>query len=86
MNKVVIADAGPLIAFARLHRIDLLPQVFKQVFVTDIVFAECTGRPDFPESALITEAVAKGLLKLCNAPDFSAYAQKLMLERLAPLQ
>lgn len=77
MNKVVIADAGPLIAFARLRRIDLLPQVFKQVFVADIVFAECTGRPDFLESALITEAVAKGQLKLCAAPDFSAYAQKI---------
>ena len=49
MNKLVIADAGPLIAFARLHQINLLPQIFGRVLVTDIVFAECAGRLDFPE-------------------------------------
>lgn len=77
MNKVVIADAGPLIALARLHRIGLLPQVFKQVLVTDIVFAECAGRTDFPESALIRKALEEKKLELCTAPDFSAFAQKI---------
>lgn len=77
MNKLVIADAGPLIAFARLHQIGLLPQIFDRVFVTDVVFAECAGRADFPESPLIREAVYKKQLELCTAPDFSAYAQKI---------
>ncbi len=77
LNKVVIADAGPLIAFARLHQISLLPQVFGRVLVTDIVFAECAGRSDFPESALIHEAVTMKQLELCAAPDFSAFAQKI---------
>ena len=77
MSKIVIADAGPLIAFARLHQLDLLPQIFDRVFVTDIVFAECAGRADFPESPLIRKAVDKKQLVLCTAPDFSAYAQKI---------
>lgn len=77
MNKVVIADAGPLIAFARLRQIGLLPQVFGRVLVTDAVFAECAGRSDFPESALIQEAVTRKQLELCTAPDFSAFAQKI---------
>ncbi|MDP2366590.1 MAG: DUF3368 domain-containing protein [Ignavibacteria bacterium] len=77
MNKLVIADAGPLIAFARLHQIGLLPQLFGRVLVTDIVFRECAGRSDFPESALILEAVARKQLELCDAPDFSAFAQKI---------
>jgi hypothetical protein len=77
LNKLVIADAGPLIAFARLHQISLLPQIFGRVLVTDIVFAECAGRPDFPESALIHEAVTRKQLELCTAPDFSAFAQKI---------
>lgn len=77
MNKVVIADAGPLIAFARLHQIGLLPQIFGRVLVTDTVFAECAGRADFPESALIREAVSRKQLELCAAPDFSAFAQKI---------
>ena len=77
MNKVIIADAGPLIAFARLHQIGLLPQLFERVLVTDIVFAECAGRSDFPESALIHEAVARKQLELCSSLDFSAFAQKI---------
>jgi predicted nucleic acid-binding protein len=77
LNKIVIADAGPLIAFARIHRLGLLPQIFDHVFVTDVVFAECAGRADFPESPLIREAVDKKQLELCPAPDFSAYAKKI---------
>lgn len=77
MSKIVIADAGPLIAFARLHQLGLLPQIFDRVFVTDVVFAECAGREDFPESPLIRAAVNSKQLELCAAPDFSAYAQKI---------
>jgi predicted nucleic acid-binding protein len=77
LSKIVIADAGPLIAFARLHQLGLLPQLFDRVFVTDVVYAECAGREDFPESPLIREAVARKQLELCTAPDFSAYAQKI---------
>lgn len=77
MNKIVIADAGPLIAFARLNQLGLLPQIFGRVLVTDIVFAECAGRSDFPESALIHEAVTMRQLELCTSPDFSAFAQKI---------
>lgn len=77
MNKIIIADAGPLIAFARLHQISLLPQLFGRVLVTDIVFAECAGRSDFRENALIHEAVSRKQLELCAAPDFSVFAQKI---------
>jgi len=77
LSKIVIADAGPLIAFARLHQLVLLPQIFGRVLVTDIVFAECAGRSDFPESPLIREAVDKQQLELCASPDFSAYTQKI---------
>lgn len=77
MNKLIIADAGPLIALARLHQISLLQQIFGRVLVTEIVFAECAGRSDFPESALIQEAITRKQLELCASPDFSAYTQKI---------
>lgn len=77
MNKIVIADAGPLIAISRLHKLDLLPQIFGRVLVTDIVFAECTGRSDFPESSIIRKAVDLNQLELCASPDFSAFTQKI---------
>ncbi len=77
MNKVVIADAGPLIAFARLHRLDLLPQIFSRVLVTDTVLGECAGRSDFPESPLIQTAIIIKQLELCTSPDFSAFVQEI---------
>lgn len=77
MNKIIVADAGPLIAFARLRRLDLLPQILGRLLVTDIVLGESAGRSDFPESALIHEAVNSGLLELCVPPDFSAFVQEI---------
>lgn len=44
LRKIVIADAGPLIAFARLNQVGLLVQVFESVMLIDEVFNECTCR------------------------------------------
>lgn len=68
MRKIVIADAGPLIAFARLHQLGLLAQVFERVMVTDEVFNECTARSDFPETQVIHEAAKNQLLQRCATP------------------
>jgi len=73
LSKVVIADAGPLIAFARLQLLDLLPRVFDRVLVTEAVLVECAGRPDFPESLPIQEAVSRQMFERCMPLDFSAY-------------
>ena len=77
MNKIVIADAGPLIAFARLHRLDLLPRIFSRVMVTDTVLVECAGRSVFSEGPLIRTAVTQKQLVLCTPPDFSAFVQEI---------
>lgn len=68
MHKLLIADAGPLIAFARLQQLDLLTKLFASVLVTDEVFNECTCRRDFAESAAITDAVSRAVLKRCSTP------------------
>lgn len=68
MRKTVIADAGPLIAFARLQQLDLLVQVFKSVLVTDVVFNECTCRSDFAETAVLQDAARRQLLQRCATP------------------
>jgi len=68
LPKIVIADAGPLIAFARLGQIGLLTQVFAQVLVTEQVFAECTCRADFAETQPILEAAQTQMIQRCTAP------------------
>jgi len=68
LRKIVIADAGPLIAFARLGQLELLTQVFAQVLVTEEVFAECTCRTDCVEAKPILDAARTQMLQRCSAP------------------
>ena len=68
LRKIVIADAGPLIAFARINQLGLLTQVFEGVLVTDEVFNECTMRTDFPETKVICEAFHNKQLQRCDTP------------------
>lgn len=68
MRKIVIADAGPLIAYARLQQLQLLAELFERVMVTDEVFTECTCRPDFAETRVIQEAFKNQLLQRCSTP------------------
>ena len=63
MAAIVIADASPLIALARVGGLSWLQQLFTEVMVTDVVFAEVlTGRhPD--TEAPIRQALAAGWLQ-----------------------
>jgi len=68
LRKIVVADAGPLIAFSRLNQLGLLAQVFERTMVTDEVFNECTYRSDFAETKVIQDAVKSKLLRRCATP------------------
>jgi len=68
LRKIVIADAGPLIAFARLNQVGLLVQVFESVMLTDKMLNECTCRLDFAETATIQAAVKNQSLQRCATP------------------
>lgn len=63
-NRLVVADAGPLIALARLDLLELLPALFSQVFLTPTVLNECEAKPDCAEGMRIRAAVDMGLLEL----------------------
>jgi predicted nucleic acid-binding protein len=60
---IVIADASPLIALARVNGLLWLQQLFTEVVVTDVVLAEVlTGR--YPDTeAPIEQALAAGWLR-----------------------
>lgn len=71
-TSVVVADAGPLIALARLDRLALLCAVFQQVQVPNAVLAECLSRRDLPDALRIAAAVASGSLLACDGPSVEA--------------
>jgi predicted nucleic acid-binding protein len=68
MNRLVVADAGPLIALARLGSLALLPGLFSQALITPQVLAECEARHDRNEGAAIRAAISTGSLRLQAPP------------------
>lgn len=74
MKRIVIADAGPLIALARIGRLDLLPQLFGTVMLTDLVAAEITGGGIFPDSEALNKALTESWLKTVSLSQDSLAA------------
>jgi predicted nucleic acid-binding protein len=62
-QRVVIADAGPLIAFSRVGALHWLPSLFGEVWITDTVRQEVCNAGVFPGQDLILAALAAGNLR-----------------------
>jgi len=61
--RVVIADAGPLIALARLEQLNLLQRLFGSVTVTEWVANEVLAGGDFPDVASLRMALSQPWLQ-----------------------
>ncbi len=61
-TPVVIADAGPLIALARIQALNLLPRLFGRVLITPTVREEMLPPGDFPGTAALQAALDAGWL------------------------
>jgi len=69
LAEVVVADTGPLIAFAHLDRLSLLPEVLGRIIVPDIVLQECLYIPSRPGAMSIKSAVDEGMLTVQASND-----------------
>jgi predicted nucleic acid-binding protein len=67
---VVISDAGPLIALAKISQLHLLPALFTTVLITQAVADECL-RSQSTDADLIKQALESGWLKCVDNPVFS---------------
>ncbi len=63
-HRLVVADAGPLIAFARLDLLALLPEMFGTLIVPEIVLKECLHVPTRPDARVIQQAMDANLLEI----------------------
>lgn len=62
-NRDLVADAGPIIALARLELLGLPGRMYDRVMVTDIVAEECLTNPHYPEHEPIRMALNIGQLQ-----------------------
>ena len=69
LQRVVIADAGPLIGLARIGRLDLLRALFGGVTLTAVV-ADEIGIDPRPGASAIAEALAAGWLSIASPSGF----------------
>jgi predicted nucleic acid-binding protein len=68
-RRVVIADAGPLIALARVDALVLLKQLFGQVFITSTVRDEILPTSAFPDGVVLAASLAEGWISVLPAPE-----------------
>lgn len=74
MGKAIVADTGPLIALARLDLLSCLPALFRRIWITETVRAECSAQPGKAESGIIHAAIEKGILEVCpHFPEYTAW-------------
>ncbi len=59
-RKVVLADASPLIALARVGGLPWLRKLYKTISITKEVRGEATGARELPGTAAISAAVKQG--------------------------
>jgi hypothetical protein len=80
MDRIVIADAGPLIALAGIGHLALLHTLFGSVSVTSTVADEVLQGGDFPDGSALSQAFAKNWLQRVNVgrPDQLSQAKNLM--------
>lgn len=69
MAETVVADAGPLIAFAHLDLLPLLPEILGRIIVPDIVLQECLYIPSRPDAVMIKSALDEGVLTVQASND-----------------
>ena len=62
MVKIIIADAGPLIALAGVNKLEILRELFSITWITTSVKEECTAKTD-KDTEQIISALSEGWLR-----------------------
>jgi predicted nucleic acid-binding protein len=69
-HELVVTDAGPLMALGRHDVLGLLPALFRQVHVPELVLRECLTRPELPDAQRIQAALTEGWLCVRDVPPW----------------
>jgi predicted nucleic acid-binding protein len=79
--KLIVADSGPLIVFARSGRLDLLYAIAEIVIVPTAVLQECTSNASRPGASAILQALqSRSVHEREAAPTLSQLENLTMLD------
>lgn len=67
MNKVIIADASPLIAFGGIDKLSVLFDLFGKVVIPEIVATECLIDKTRPGATAISKAIDDKLIQIAHS-------------------
>lgn len=76
-NKIVVADASPLIAFGRIKLLSLLSKTLGTIIVPEAVVRECLADISRPGANAIQNAIDKKIIKPHINPDTHHYQDLL---------
>lgn len=77
---MIIADAGPLIALAKLGELRLLPALFGQVLASSVVIDECLTDSARPGAEHIQQALRDGWLAIRELGDIPSIDLPMLLD------
>jgi len=66
---IIVADAGPLIGFARIGKLDIIRHLFNFVFIPQKVFDEITVAGEKPGAKAVSKAVTSGWIKIVKVQN-----------------
>ena len=69
MTRLVVADAGPLIALGKLEHIALLTKLWAKVLAPQSVIAECLGDMRLPGARAVHAAIERKRLAVVDDPE-----------------
>lgn len=82
VNKIIIADAGSLIAFSKIKRLSLITEILGTIIAPHFVLDECLANPAQEGAKEISAAIDKNLIVPHKNPEISHY--KNLFDILGP--
>ncbi|TXH70792.1 MAG: DUF3368 domain-containing protein [Thiothrix sp.] len=84
MTGIVIADASPLIGLAKIEQLNLLQQLYQEVWIPPAVYAELKPDAKRAGSQILKQALDANWLKVASQDHFSMEVFQDLIQILDP--
>lgn len=78
-NSIIIADAGPLIAFGRINLLSVLHKTLGTIIIPESVANECVQETSRPGASAIQDAIHKKIVQVNADPRGEQFTQLMTI-------